>query len=157
MTVSNILAPVQAAFVAPASAPAPTALGANNQTSKVEAGTRQFPPMRSMGLTNLRQTLLQGINDRVNSHFSTALHVNEDSGSDKAKGAAITVAGAAMQGVGGRIASSGGFGAKVLGGAMVWGGRAAEEYGKDKYGSAGDSTNNTGNYNAYDPNNWGNR
>lgn len=43
---------------------------------------------------------------------------------------------------------------------MVWGGRATEEYGKDKYGSAGNgngNSNSTGNYNAYDPSNWGGR
>ena len=38
---------------------------------------------------------------------------------------------------------------------MVWGGRAAEEYGKDKYERAGDTSNNSGSYNIYDPNNWG--
>ncbi|ONH55179.1 hypothetical protein BLL36_09745 [Pseudomonas cedrina subsp. cedrina] len=110
-----------------------------------------------MGLTNLRQRAMQGLSERVSSHFPVALNVKDDSGSEKAKGAAITMAGAAMQGVGGRIAASGGFGAKVLGGAMVWGGRAAEEYGKDRYERAGDTSNNSGNYNIYDPNNWGDR
>ncbi len=152
MTVSNSLAAVLTPFVPPVPASASTAPGTPPQTPKEEVGTH-LRSMRNMGLTSLRQTVLH----RVNSHFSTALNVNDDSGSDKAKGAAITVAGAAMQGIGGRIASSGGFGAKILGGAMVWGGRATEEYGKDKYGSAGNGTNSTGNYNAYDPNNWGGR
>lgn len=151
MTVSNTLAAVLTPFVPPAPAPAAAAPGAIAQTPKQEVGTH-LPRMQNMGLTNLRQTVMQGISNSVNSHFSTAMHI-----SDETKGAAITVAGAAMQGVGAKVANSGGAAAKVVGGAMVWGGRAVEEYGKDKYGSANDSTKNTGNYNAYDPNNWGGR
>lgn len=157
MTVSNTLAPVPTPLVSLASTPAPAVLGTPHQVLKQGVSSNVLPRMQNMGLTNLRQTVMQGICNRVNSHFSPALHAKDDSNNGKAVGAAITVAGAAMQGAGAKIATSGGAGAKVFGGAMVWGGRAMEEYGKDKYGSAGDSTNNTGNYNAYDPNNWGGR
>ncbi|WP_339468547.1 hypothetical protein [Pseudomonas sp. EL_65y_Pfl1_R83] len=157
MTVLNTLAPVLTPFVSLASTPAPAVLGTPNQVVKQEVSSNGLPRMQNLGLTNLRQTLMQGISNRVNSHFSTALHVKDDSNNGKAAGAAITVAGAAMQGAGARIATSGGAGAKVFGGAMVWGGRTMEEYGKNKYEVAGASTNNTGNYNAYSPNNWGGR
>lgn len=155
MTVSNTLAPVPTPFVSLASTPAPAVLGTPPQVLKQEVSSNGLPRMQNLGLTNLRHTLMQGLGDHVSSHFSTALHVNDDSNNEKVAGATMTVGGAAMQGIGARLATSGGAGAKIFGGAMVWGGRAMEEYGKDKYSSAGDSTNNTGNYNAYDPNNWG--
>ncbi|CRM50659.1 MULTISPECIES: hypothetical protein [Pseudomonas] len=149
--------PCTDAFVSLASTPAPAVLGTPNQVPKQEVSSNGLPRMQNLGLTNLRQTLMQGISNRVNSQFSTALHVKDDSNKGKVAGVAITVAGAAMQGGGARVATNGGAGAKVFGGAMVWGGRTMEEYGKKKYDIAGTSTNNTGNYNAYSPSNWGGR
>jgi len=64
------------------------------------------------------------------------------------------VGGAAAEGIGKRLGSSGGMFSKVLGAAMVYGGRTAQEYGKDRFDSAGSTTNSTSNYNAYSPSNW---
>lgn len=114
--------------------------------------TRSGPRMQSIGLTNLRQTVMQGLNDQISSRFPTALNNNDTK--NKAAGAALTVGGAMLQGVGKQLARSGGFGAKVAGAAATWMGRGAEEIGKDKYSNAGSSSNGSGGYNAYSPSNW---
>ncbi|KTC63514.1 hypothetical protein AO262_01200 [Pseudomonas fluorescens ABAC62] len=157
MTIAAVLAPVLAPLIAPLINPFIKAVSnsiqgqAKPQPVQQEVDANPLPRVQDIGLTSLRQMALQSLNP----YASTAMHINDDSSKDKALGAAITVGGAAMQGIGGRVASSGGVGAKVLGGAMVWGGRAAEEYGKNKYENTDSSTKSTGTYNAYDPNNWG--
>lgn len=109
--------------------------------------------MQDLGLTNLRQTVMQSLSEQMSSRFPTALNGNDTK--EKATGAAISVAGAAMQGVGRQLSRSGGAATKVAGAALTWMGRGAEEAGKDRYSNAGGSSN--GNYNAYSPSNWGSK
>ncbi|QDG58800.1 hypothetical protein [Pseudomonas sp. NIBRBAC000502773] len=70
----------------------------------------------------MKQTVLQGINDQVRSHFlpSMALHMN-DSTKNKAFGAVLTVGGAAAKVAGKQLAGSGGLTSKVAGSALMWG------------------------------------
>lgn len=109
--------------------------------------------MQSLGLTSLKQTVLQGINDQVRSHFlpSMALHMN-DSTKNKAFGAVLTVGGAAAKVAGKQLAGSGGLTSKVAGSALMWGGKAAEKIGKNTYKNA--EPKEHGNYNAFAPRNW---
>ena len=107
--------------------------------------------MQSQQLTSLGQTLLQG----AATLFPTALY--NGGTSDKAKGAGLVMGGAAAEGLGKRFGMSGGLLSKAVGAGLVYGGRAAQEFGKSRYDSADSTTNNTGNYNAYSPSNWGSR
>ncbi|SFU58202.1 hypothetical protein PS720_01505 [Pseudomonas fluorescens] len=154
MTVSNTLAPTQTAFVAPASAPAPTAQVSINPAQYEGGAASSLPRMQGMGLTNLRQTLMQGVSNHVSARMPTALNIKPED-KEKTKGAVITLGGSMAQGIGKRLVNSGGVTGKLLGGALVWGGRAAEEIGKDRYSSAGSSSNSSGTYNAYSPSAWG--
>ncbi len=109
--------------------------------------------MQSLGLTSLKQTVLQGINHQVRSHFlpSMALHIN-DSTKDKAFGAVLAVGGAAAKVAGKQLAGSGGVSSKVAGSVLMWGGKAAEKIGKNTYKNA--EPKEDGNYNAFAPRNW---
>lgn len=152
MTVSNIATPVLTSLTAPMAPPPSAAAAAIIHAPDQEVGSTSLPRMQNLGLTNLRQTVMQGLNDQVSSRFPTALNNNDTK--DKAAGAALTVGGAMLQGVGKQLARSGGFGAKVAGAVATWMGRGAEEIGKDKYSNAGSSSNGSGGYNAYSPSNW---
>lgn len=72
--------------------------------------------------------------------------------SEKAKGAALTVGGAAAKIFGKSMMKSGPT-SKAVGTALMWGGKTAEKIGKSTYKEAG-KDNSTGSYNAYSPRNW---
>ncbi|MFD1683131.1 hypothetical protein [Pseudomonas rhodesiae] len=115
--------------------------------------SRSGPRMQNLGLTSLRQTVLQGLGDTIRSHVlpSLVLHSN-DSSRDKAFGAALTFAGGMAKVAGKKMAGSGGLSSKVAGSALMWGGKAAEKIGKDTYKNA--EPKDHGNYNAFAPRNW---
>ena len=145
---TSVLSSVASSLLTPQPAPAPSSAAPSNQAN-VERHTHAQPRMQSQQLTSLGQTLLQGAATR----FPTALHNGDTSG--KAKGAAIMVGGAAAEGIGKRLATSGGMVGKAIGVGLVWGGRAAQEIGRGQYESGGSNTNNTGNRNVYSPSSWG--
>lgn len=156
MIASALLAPaatsVLASMVTSLVTPAPASTPINARTSsQANAGrdTPVQPRMQNQRLTSLGQTLLQG----AGTLFPTARYNN----SEHAKGAGYMAGGAAAEGLGKRLGSSGGMLTKAFGAAMVMGGRVAQEYGKNKYDSAGSTTNRTGSYNAYSPSAWGNK
>ncbi|MCM2377003.1 hypothetical protein [Pseudomonas marginalis] len=150
MTISNIHAPVLAPLAAPASTPAPALPETVNPVRNEQISSPVLPRMQNMGLTNLRQTVLQGINNQLNSYFVPALH---SMSSEKAKGAALTVSGAAAKIFGKSMMKSGSPTSKAVGTALMWGGKTAEKIGKNTYIEAG-KDNSTGSYNAYSPRNW---
>ncbi|QZP22253.1 hypothetical protein [Pseudomonas sp. DR208] len=151
MTIPNILAPAQISPVVPASVSAPVVLGTIDQAPREEVSSRQFTRMQNMGLTNLRQTVLQGVNEKLNAYFFPPLYNNNK---DKAQGAALTVVGGMAKVLGKTVSNSGGFASKAAGGALMWGGKAAEKLGKDQFKNAG-KDHSSGNYNAFSPRNWG--
>ena len=123
------------------------------QASAAPLESRSGPRMQSMGLTSLRQTVLQGLGDTIRSHVlpSSVLH-STDSSKDKAYGAALTFVGGMAKVAGRKMASSGGLSSKVAGSALMWGGKAAEKIGKNTYKNA--EPKEDGNYNAFAPRNW---
>lgn len=145
---TSVLSSVASSLLTPQPAQASSGAATSNQAN-VERDTHAQPRMQSQQLTNLGQTLLQG----AATLFPTALH--NGSSSEKTKGAGLMVGGAAAEGIGKRLGTSGGIASKIIGAGLVWGGRTAQEFGKNRYESAGNTTNNTGNYNAYSPSNWG--
>lgn len=153
MNVSNIATPVLSSLGASMTSLQPTASAATTQAPNQEVGSTSLPRMQNLGLTNLRQTVMQGINDQISSRFPTVLHHSRTK--DKAKGAALTVGGAMLQGVGKQLSRTGGLGPKVAGATATWMGRYAEETGKNRYSDAGSSSNGSGGYNAYSPRSWG--
>jgi hypothetical protein len=136
---TSALSSVASSLLTPQSAPAPSSAATSNQAN-VKHDTQ----------ANLGQTLLQG----AATLFPTALRGGPE---EKAKGAGLMVGGAAAEGLGKRFGMSGGLLSKAVGAGLVYGGRAAQEFGKSRYDSADSTTNNTGNYNAYSPSNWGSR
>lgn len=146
---TSALSSVASSLLTPQSAPAPSSAATSNQAN-VKHDTQAQPRMQSQQLTNLGQTLLQG----AATLFPTALRGGPE---EKAKGAGLMVGGAAAEGLGKRFGMSGGLLSKAVGAGLVYGGRAAQEFGKSRYDSADSTTNNTGNYNAYSPSNWGSR
>ncbi|WP_300724601.1 hypothetical protein [Pseudomonas sp.] len=97
--------------------------------------------------TALAETLLKAISAEIYSHLPTAMsmfgnkgnpqsrgpshELHRESSQEKAKGAGMAVAGAAMQGIGQRIGNAGGLGAKLFGASLSFAGKVAEEHGKD--------------------------
>ncbi|MBC3233131.1 hypothetical protein [Pseudomonas lurida] len=145
---TSLIASVVTSLVTPAPASTPT----NPRTpSQANAGrhTPVQPRMQNQRLTSLGQTLLQG----AGTLFPTARYNH----SEQAKGAGYMAGGAAAEGIGKRLGSSGGMLTKAFGAAMVMGGRVAQEYGQNKYDGARSTTQNTGSYNAYSPSAWGNK
>ena len=152
MTVSSIVTPLLTSLSA-LTAPPPSAVAAAiTQAPNQEAGATSLPRMQSFGLTNLRQIVMQGVNDHLSSRFSTALHNNETK--EKIKGAAVATGGAIMQGVAKQMVKSGSPTVKIFGAAVAWMGKSAEDIGRNRYGNAGSTTNDTGTFNRYDPKNW---
>jgi hypothetical protein len=146
MTISNVSASVLAPQAAPASAIAATSQVTSNPLPPEDNRASLLPRMQNLGLTNLRQTLMQSVSDQL---VSTRLSVN----SDQAKGAALTIAGGVAKVVGQSMTKSGGASSKAAGMAMVWGGKTAEKIGKATYKEAG-KDHETGSYNAFAPRNW---
>lgn len=151
MTVSNVSAPVLASQAAPASATAATAQVTIKPLHHEEISSSPLPRMQNLGLTNLRQTLMQGFHNQLNSYVSPKLSVMPNS--DQAKGAALTIAGGVAKVLGKSMTKSGGASSKAVGTALMWGGKTAEKIGKGTYKEAG-KDHSTGNYNAFAPRNW---
>lgn len=149
MNISDTYAPALAPLVAPASTPAPALPETVNPVRNEQISSPVLPRMQNMGLTNLRQTVLQGINNQLNSYFAPALSMD----SEKAKGAALTLGGAAAKVFGKSMMKSGGPTSKAVGTALMWGGKTAEKIGKSTYKEAG-RDDSTGSYNAFSPRNW---
>ncbi|MDO9343111.1 hypothetical protein [Pseudomonas pergaminensis] len=154
MNASALTAPVTASqiasvltsLIAPQPAPTPTNAGTADLSAEKDVDVK--PRMQHQKLTSLGQTLLQSAGVLL----PTALHNNENK--EKAAGAGLMAGGAAAEGIGKRIGSSGGIGAKALGAGLVFLGRAAQDVGKARYDNSGSTTGSTGNYNAYSPKNW---
>lgn len=146
---TSALASAVTSLVTPQPASTPTNAGTSDQASAGRDVHAQ-PRMQNQKLTSLAQTLLQGAGT-----FFPSARYNNDTNSEKAKGFVYTVGGAVAEGIGKRLGASGGMAAKLVGTVLVGGGRVAQEYGKDKCGSAASTTNNTGDYNAYSPLTWG--
>lgn len=146
-----IMSAIDRSSTTPLGAPetkAPAPILSEGLMKAISAEVQAYSPMslHEQERSGLRDMIQQGIEQQLYSLLPTSLNIWDD---DKSKGAAMTMAGAMLQGAGKRIAAAGGMTAKVMGGSMIWGGRAAEEIGKDKYDSAGSSSNTNGNYNAY--------
>ncbi len=110
-----------------------------------------LPRMQNLGLTNLRQTLMQGINDHLTSYVSPRLYGLPNS--EQAQAAGMTIFGGVAKVVGKNMAKSGGATSKVVGTGLMWGGKTIEKLGKAEYKEAG-KDNSTGSYNAFAPRNW---
>ncbi|AKS06259.1 hypothetical protein [Pseudomonas trivialis] len=133
---TSALSSVASSLLTPQSAQVPSGAVTSNKAN-VERDTRAQPRMQSLQLTNLGQTLLKG----TGALFPTAMNIGEEN-KEKAKGGAIMVGGAAIEGVGKRLGTSGGLGTKVVGAGLVWGGRVVQEIGKDIYDRSGEKGNN---------------
>lgn len=122
MTVSNISVPVHTSQVAPALMPASTQQVASDSVRNEEISPSSLPRMQNLGLTNLRQTVMQGINDHLGPYLVPALYNLPTS--EKVKGAAMVFGGATAKVLGKEIAKAGGMGSNAVGTAMIWGGGA---------------------------------
>lgn len=151
MTVSNVSVPVLTSQVAPAPTPVSTQPVAIHPMHNEEISPSLMPRMQNLGLTNLRQTLMQGINHHLASYLSPRLSVLPNA--DQATGAAMTIAGGVAKVLGKNMAKSGGATTKAVGTALMWGGKTAEKFGKAEYKEAG-KDHSTGRYNAFAPRNW---
>ena len=153
MTVSTISTPVLTSPIAPTplatAAPAPTQTGATHPEHEVSSS--MVPRMQNLGLTNLRQTLMQGINEHLASYVSPRLSMLPNS--DQAQAAAMTIFAGVAKTVGKNMAKTGGATTKAVGTALMWGGKTAEKIGKAEYKDAG-KDNSSGSYNAFAPRNW---
>lgn len=125
--VTTAMATVVTSLITAQRAPTPNAAGAFEQTN-AKPGSPPSGRMQSQKLTSLGQTLLQAP--------STALR-NSDMNAKHAKGFGIAMGGMAAQEAGQDIATRGGTLSKVLGAAMIVGGKVAQEYGADKFAGAG--------------------
>lgn len=108
MTVSNISVPVHTSQVAPALMPASTQQVASDSVRNEEISPSSLPRMQNLGLTNLRQTVMQGINDHLGPYLVPALYNLPTS--EKVKGAAMVFGGATAKVLGKEIAKAGGDG-----------------------------------------------
>ncbi|WP_124403141.1 MULTISPECIES: hypothetical protein [unclassified Pseudomonas] len=149
MTVSNIATPVLTSLSAPMAPVPPAVSAAISQAPNPEVGSTSLPRMQNLGLTSLRQTVMQGISDQLSSYVSPRLSMN----SEQTKGAALTLAGGMAKVVGQSMTKSGGASSKAVGTALIWGGKTAEKIGKGTYKEAG-KDHGTGDYNAFAPRNW---
>lgn len=99
---------------------------------------------------SLADTLLKAISLEIHTQLSTSMNNNpnsqnqpKESNNEKTIGVGLTLSGAVMQGLGKRIGSAGGLGAKLFGAGLGLAGRVAEEYGKDKFSNpSGDASVN---------------
>ena len=131
MTFSNASVPVHTSQVAPALTAASTQQVTSDPVRNEEVSPSSLPRMQNLGLTNLRQTVMQGINDHLGPYLVPALY-NLPS-SEKVKGAAMVFGGATAKVLGKEIVKAGGMGSKAVGTAMIWGGKTVEKIGKSTY------------------------
>lgn len=128
-SVTTAIASVVTSLISAQRAPTPNAAGALRQTNENPA-SRPSARMRDQKLTHLGQTLLQAP--------STVLS-NSGMNTKHAKGFGIAVGGMAAQEAGQKMAAGSGTLCKVLGAAMIVGGKVAQEFGAGKFENAGRS------------------
>ncbi|WP_146116043.1 MULTISPECIES: hypothetical protein [Pseudomonas] len=131
---------------APETTVPPTLSASLKQAIADEVSARFSPALHPHQRSSLFESFKQAIQAEISTHLPVVKYNQENQ--DKTFGAAMTFGGAVMQGLGKRIGSAGGVGAKVVGAGMVFGGKVAEETGKNTYGNAG-SSGTTGGTNAY--------
>ena len=127
--VTTALASAVTSLITAQRAPAPNTTGASRQTNE-EPGSRPSGRMQNQKLTNLGQTLLQAPSTALGGSGMNTKH---------AKGFGIAVGGMAAQEAGQKMATGSGTLCKVLGAAMIVGGKVAQEFGAGKFENAGRS------------------
>ena len=149
MKIHETQVPVTTPLTAPEPVKAKSPLS-ENLTSAIKAEVQSHFPaaLHPQERASLADTLKQAFSDHIHAVLPQALHMDSDT-KDQARGAGWMVAGAMMQGAGKKIGSAGGLGPKVIGAGIGIAGKASEEYGRNKFESAGNKDTSTQGHNAY--------